>query len=93
MIATITLADKNERAKDKNVQRTLLGYDPDVWMETDVQIRDSDQGSQEYKNTTYHHQSAESTSSAMAVSFTLTSITSLRCANGARPDMKTVGRE
>ena len=42
---------KNERAKDKKVQRAVLGYDPDVWMETDVQIRDSDQDNQEYNKT------------------------------------------
>ena len=43
MIATIAIAEKNERSKDKEVQKAILGCDPEVWMEIEVQIRDSEQ--------------------------------------------------
>ena len=48
MIAAITIAEKNERSKDKEVQKAILGYDPEVWMEIEVQIRDSEQAGQAY---------------------------------------------
>ena len=48
MIATITIAEKEERSKGKKVNKILLGYDPDVWRETDMQIRDSEQNLQEF---------------------------------------------
>ena len=50
MIATITIAETNERAKDKSVNNILLGYDPDVWRSTDMQIRDGEQNLQVFQN-------------------------------------------
>ena len=47
MIATITIAEKYERAKDKNVNKIPLGYDPDVWRSTDMQIRGGEQNAQD----------------------------------------------
>ena len=43
MIATITLAEKEEREKDKQIRKAMLGYDPDVWLKADAQIRDKEQ--------------------------------------------------
>ena len=49
MIATITIAEKAERAKDKQIQKALLGYDPEVCMDADLKIRDEDQEAQTYQ--------------------------------------------
>ena len=49
MIARVTLAEKEERAKDKQVQKALLGYDPEVWMETAMEIRSEDRASTTYE--------------------------------------------
>ena len=46
IIATITIAEKHERAEDKNVNKIVLGCDPDVWRSTDMQIRDGERGAQ-----------------------------------------------
>ena len=48
MIATITIAEKEARATDKGVNELLLGYDPEVWRDTDMQIRDGEQNLQEF---------------------------------------------
>ena len=46
MIATITIAEKQERAKDKEIQRMLIGYDPEKWLKTNAQLRDDEQNQQ-----------------------------------------------
>ena len=48
IIAVITLAEKAERKTDSEVRKATLGYDPGVWLESDVQIRDNDQMRQTY---------------------------------------------
>ena len=48
MRAVIILAEKAERGKDEKIKKSILGYDPKVWLETDVQIRDTGQLNQAY---------------------------------------------
>ena len=48
MIATITIAEKQERAKDKEIQRMLIGYDPEKWLKTNAQLRDDEQNQQAF---------------------------------------------
>ena len=41
-IARVTIAEKEERAKRKIVQTFVLGYDPELWMDTPLKIRSED---------------------------------------------------
>ena len=50
MIAGIALAEKEERTVDKEIKKATLGYDPDKWLRSDVQIRDGEQEGQERGN-------------------------------------------
>ena len=49
MIAVITIAEKDERAKAKVVSKAVLGYDPEKWMETSVKIRSGNQESRTHQ--------------------------------------------
>ena len=42
-IAGVLIAEKERRAKDKQVCKIVLGYDPDKWAKTEVNIRSEDQ--------------------------------------------------
>ena len=48
VIAAITRAEKNERKRGHEIKKALLGYDPQVWTESDIQIRDNKQSRQSY---------------------------------------------
>ena len=48
-----TLAEWDRRHHE--FRKALLGYDPEVWLETDVQIRDSDQTHHTYNKMNCHH--------------------------------------
>ena len=48
MIAGVLIAEKERRVKDKQVSRTVLGYDPDKWTQTEVNIRSENQNEVEY---------------------------------------------
>ena len=50
MIVGIALAEKEERTVDKEIKKATLGYDPDKWLRSDVQIRDGEQEGQEYES-------------------------------------------
>ena len=39
MIAGVVMAEKEERKKDHDVQKALLGYDPEKLLKTDAEIR------------------------------------------------------
>jgi hypothetical protein len=52
MIATITIAEKEERKKKLQVEKIIKGYDTEKWVETDVQIRDEEQNNQDYEKIT-----------------------------------------
>ena len=39
MIVAITLAEKEERARVKFTNKTVLGYDPECWIDTSLKIR------------------------------------------------------
>ena len=39
MLATVTIVEKEERAKRRKVNQVLIGYNPDAWAKTDAQIR------------------------------------------------------
>ena len=39
----ITIAEKNERAKEKVVNKAVLGYDPEKWVESSVKVRSGNQ--------------------------------------------------
>lgn len=43
MIVGVTLAEKEERANDRTIRKTLLGYDPGIWVKTDAEIRGEEQ--------------------------------------------------
>ena len=43
MIVGVTLAEKEGRANDRTIQKALLGYDPEKWVKTDVEIRGEEQ--------------------------------------------------
>ena len=49
MRAVVTLAGKTKKDNPEKIQTILLGYDPSVWMEKEVQIRDKDQKQQPYE--------------------------------------------
>ena len=49
MIAVITMAEKEERKKNLEVQKAIVGYDPEKWMKTNVQLRDDDQAHQTFQ--------------------------------------------
>ena len=38
MIAAVTKAEKEERNKAKAIDKQLLGYDPEKWVETDLRL-------------------------------------------------------
>ena len=40
LIVGVTLAEKEERAKQQVVQKTWLGYDPEKWTKPEAEIRD-----------------------------------------------------
>ena len=48
IVAAVTIAEKEERSKDKKVHKALLGYDPEVWMETTCELRTEDETQTEY---------------------------------------------
>ena len=48
VMAAVTIAEKEERSKDKKVQKALLGYDPEVWMETTCELRTEDETKTDY---------------------------------------------
>ena len=43
MIAVVTIAEKNERAKEKVVNKAVLGYDPEKWVESSLKVRGGNQ--------------------------------------------------
>ena len=47
-IATVLSAEKEERAKGKQVDKMTRGYDPDKWINSNVRIRREDRASTEY---------------------------------------------
>ena len=49
VIAKVTIAEKEERAKEKIIQTNILGFDPEVWMGSSLKIR-----SENFEQTTYH---------------------------------------
>ena len=50
MIVGATLAEKEERANDRTIQKALLGYDLEKWVKTDVEIRGEEQMKVEYQS-------------------------------------------
>ena len=42
MIAVVTIVAKAERKNKDEVRTPILGYDPEVWLDIEVQIRDTD---------------------------------------------------
>ena len=49
LIAGVLIAEKERRAKDKQVSKVVLGYDPDNWANTEVNIRSEDQNEVGYR--------------------------------------------
>ncbi len=50
MIVGVTLAEKEERANDRTIQKTLLGYDPEKWVKANAEIRDEEKMEVEYQS-------------------------------------------
>lgn len=48
-IADVLIAEKEKRAKDKQVSKAVLGYDPDKWIRTGINIRSEVQNDINYK--------------------------------------------
>ena len=48
-IAGVLIAEWEKRAKDKQVSKAVLGYDPDKWTKTDINIRSEVQNEIDYK--------------------------------------------
>ena len=55
MIAVVTIAEKNERAKEKVVNKAVLGYDPETWVESSLKVRSGNQDNRtsQYLDTTH----------------------------------------
>ena len=49
MNAGVALAEKEERTRDKEVQKAILGHDPEKWIKSNVEIRDEEQEGQEFE--------------------------------------------
>ena len=49
MIAGVLTAEKERRIKDKHVSKSVLGYDPDKWIQTEVNIRSEKQNEVDYQ--------------------------------------------
>jgi len=49
MIAGVVKAEKEERKKDHDIQKTLLGYDPEKWVKADAEIRAEDLEDEDYQ--------------------------------------------
>ena len=50
MIVGVTLAEKEERAKQEVMQKALLGYDPEKWTKAKAAISDEEQLKLEYQS-------------------------------------------
>ena len=50
MIVGVTLAEKEERANDRTIQKALLRYDPEKWVKTDAEIRGEEQMKVEHQS-------------------------------------------
>ena len=50
VIARVTIAEKEERSRRKQIQKHVLGYDPELWMDTMLNIR-----SEKPEDTHYEH--------------------------------------
>ena len=50
MIVGVTLAEKEERAKDRVKQKALLRYDPEKWAKANAEIRDEEYLEVEYQS-------------------------------------------
>ena len=48
VVAAVTIAEKEERSRGQQIQKALLGYDPEVWMETNCELRTEDETKTEY---------------------------------------------
>ena len=48
IIAGIHTVEKEERAKEKQVNKALLGYDPEKWLKSEVLLRSEDQLNTKY---------------------------------------------
>ena len=84
-IAGVLIAEKERRAKDKQVSKVVLGYDPDKWVQTDVNIRSEDQNEVDYKMLEMPRPSKGNTSIATARSSMKTCIVSCSIGNGHMP--------
>jgi len=49
MIAGVVKAEKEERKKDHDIQKTLLGYDPEKWVKADAEIRAEELEEEDYQ--------------------------------------------
>ena len=84
-IAGVLIAEKERRAKDKQVSNVVLGYDPDKWVQTNVDIRIEDQNEVAYKMLEMPRPSKGNTSIAIARSSMKTYIVSCNIGNGHMP--------
>jgi len=50
MIPWVVMAEKEERKKDHDVQKALLGYDPETWLKIDAEIRVEELEEEEYQS-------------------------------------------
>ena len=48
MITGVLIAEKERRTKDKQVSKAVMGYDPDKWIQSDVNIRSENQNEVDY---------------------------------------------
>ena len=60
---------KEERENGEQIQKVVLGYDPNVWMEIEVRIRDTDHQTQSYSKITLPPRFKASLSIAIASQF------------------------
>ena len=65
-IAAILGAEKEERKKDKQVNKALIGHDPEKWLKSSVKIRKEEQHDHTYTKLDLPPAVKESTSTASA---------------------------